>query len=230
MPRRHQENPSRRCDLLLVQCDFDDTISNGNVSAAVRAAFAPDGWRQMEEEYLAGKYSVEESNIRQFALVRATEQQTRDFVKANVVVRDGFAEFVRHCLGHHMLPVVVSSGLDLYVTPTMQRLGLGTVEAHSATTEVTETGITVEYLGPSGTTLTRRFKDSFLSEFKRLGHTVVYVGDGLSDRAPAMQADFAIARSELASYLDEQGHPHYTFETFDDVRRHVDDIRHSVGA
>ena len=66
--------------MLLVQCDFDDTITVGNVSEAIREAFAPDGWRAMEEEYLAGKYSVEESNIRQFAPVRARKEDIEDFV------------------------------------------------------------------------------------------------------------------------------------------------------
>ena len=31
--------------MLLVQCDFDDTITVGNVSVLIREAFADDDWR-----------------------------------------------------------------------------------------------------------------------------------------------------------------------------------------
>lgn len=215
--------------MLLIQCDFDDTISVGNISKAIRNALAPDGWNQIEEEYLAGKHTVEESNIRQFKMVKTTEQKTREFVESTVVVREGFSEFVHHCLRHQVLPVVVSSGLDLYVRPTLEKLGLGTIESHSATTTITESGIEIEYYSPSGTIITRGFKESFLTQFIKLGHTVIYIGDGLSDKIPATQSDFVIARSTLASYLKEKKHPHYTFENFYDVRTHVDEIRHSIG-
>ena len=49
--------------MLTVQCDFDDTITDGNVSTAIREAFAPDGWTSMEEDYGAGKYSVACSSV-----------------------------------------------------------------------------------------------------------------------------------------------------------------------
>lgn len=214
--------------MLLIQCDFDDTISVGNISKAIRNALAPNEWHQIEEAYLAGKHSVEESNIQQFKMVKTTEQKIRELVASTVVVREGFAKFIRHCLSHHVLPVVVSSGLDLYVKPTLEKLGLGMIESHSATTTITESGIEVEYYGPSGTIITRGFKESFLNQFIKLGHTVIYVGDGLSDKIPAIQADFIIARSTLASYLEKKKHPYYTFKNFYDVRNHVDTIRHSI--
>ena len=40
--------PWGRGKLLLVQCDFDDTITVGNVSVAIREALAPEEWRSME--------------------------------------------------------------------------------------------------------------------------------------------------------------------------------------
>lgn len=43
---------------LLVQCDFDDTITVGNVAVAIRRALAPDKWRRIEEQYVAGELSV----------------------------------------------------------------------------------------------------------------------------------------------------------------------------
>ncbi len=78
----------------VVQCDFDDTITVGNVSAAIREMFGPDSWTSMEKDYLSGKYSVEESNIRQFKPITASQQDIEDFVLSSVMVRPAFDEFV----------------------------------------------------------------------------------------------------------------------------------------
>ena len=211
--------------MLMVQCDFDDTVSVGNVSTAIRMEFGPDRWREMEEEYFSGRYSVEESNIRQFGLVQASKAEIDRFIADHVMVRPGFAEFVGHCGDVGLRIVVVSSGLDIYVGPTLRRLGLDDLEFHAARAEVTGLGIEVAYVDPWGDGITRGFKDSFAKHFKRSGYSVIYVGDGRSDIGPAAEADFVIARSTLGRHLRENGLPYYSFETFWDVRRHVDEIR-----
>ncbi len=214
--------------MLLVQCDFDDTITVGNVSVLIRETFVSDDWRQMEEQYLSGRYSVEESNIRQFALVRATESEIEELLAARVVVREGFERFVKSCRSDGIGLAVVSSGLDIYINPIMSRLGLGDVVVHSGTADITGSGIRVEYNDPGGRRLTRGFKESFLSYFKGRGHTVVYIGDGLSDIAPATEADFVIARSSLKRHFNDNAMPVRDFGTFEDVGRHVEEIRRLV--
>ena len=54
-----------------VQCDFDDTIIIGNLSRELINVFALERWQDIEAEYTAGQLTVEESNRRQFALVKA---------------------------------------------------------------------------------------------------------------------------------------------------------------
>ena len=211
--------------MLVVQCDFDDTITVGNVSAAIRAAFGPDNWQEMEDEYLAGKLSVEESNIRQFGLVTASRREIEEFVRGDVVIRYAFDEFVDYCRGEDVRLVVVSSGLDIYVNATIDSLGFDHLEVHAGVTQITPRGLRVSYSDPSGAGITVGFKDSYVSHFKSQGHTVAYIGDGLSDHAPAGLADYVIARDGLADHMDSLGMPNYKFENFDDVGKHVEEIR-----
>ena len=215
--------------MLLVQCDFDDTVADGNVSVAIREVFASDEWRSMEREFLdgelSGEISVEESNIRQYPLVRASLDEIQDFVLGNVVMRFGFEQFVEYCIAVDIRLVIVSSGLDIYIKPTLELLGYDHLEVYAARAEVTENGIAVSYADPSGTPITRGFKESYLRHFKEQGHTVVYVGDGRSDIAAASEADFVIARAELEEHFRQEGLPHHAFENFEDVAKHVDKIR-----
>ena len=214
--------------MLLVQCDFDDTITDGNVSVAIREVFGPDGWRSMEREFQDGQFSVEESNIRQYALLKASQKDIEDFVLGSVVIRFGFEQFVEYCRAVEIKVVIVSSGLDLYINPAIQPLGYDDLEVYSAQARVTGDGIAVSYKDPSGAALTRGFKESYVRHFKEQGHTVIYVGDGLSDIVPASDADYVIARDTLAAHARASGLSYHSFETYEDVAKHVEEIRKIV--
>ncbi|MFW6437913.1 MAG: 2-hydroxy-3-keto-5-methylthiopentenyl-1-phosphate phosphatase, partial [Armatimonadota bacterium] len=46
---------------------------------------------------------------------------------------------------------------------------------------------------------------------------VIYIGDGYSDRCPAMQADIVFAKHHLADLMDENGREYEDFDTFSDI-------------
>ena len=215
---------SEETRLLIVQCDFDDTITVGNVSVAIREKFGPENWALMEEEYASSRYSVEESNIRQFALIKATREEIEEFVVRETVVREGFNEFVEYCEKAGARLVIVSSGLDIYIRPIIEKLGLIVLEVYSAKSSVTPQGIEVEYASPSGKTITRGFKEAYTRHYKQKGNTVAYIGDGISDVVPATEADFVMARSTLLEHFRKEGLACSEFDTFEDVRRHVGEI------
>jgi len=217
---------------LIVQSDFDDTITVGNVSTMVHKAFAPDLalWQAMEDEYHAGKYSVEESNIREFALIRRSRAEIEEYVRRNVVVREGFGEFVRYCEAENIKLVVVSSGLDLYIRPTLEKAGLARLGFRSGNAEVTPKGIVVSYTDPQGRPLTKGFKDAYLRLHKRQGHTIFYLGDGHSDYGPAEESDFVMARSTLRKWMESNGLPHTPFEDFHQALRSLQAFRRKLGA
>jgi 2-hydroxy-3-keto-5-methylthiopentenyl-1-phosphate phosphatase len=211
--------------LLVVQCDFDDTVTVGNVSVAIREAFDLEDWKEMEEEFVSGRYTVEESNIRQYAGLTASQPEIEEFVKGDVVVRYAFDEFVAYCAGTGVHLAVVSSGLEFYVSATIDTLGIDGVEIHAAHTEFSPDGMRVSYENPAGAPITDGFKDSYVAHFKSQGHTVVYVGDGLSDLGAARLADYVIARDGLADDMERLCLPYNRFENFRDVGEHVERIR-----
>ena len=76
--------------------------------------------------------------------------------------------------------------------------------------------------------ITSGFKDAYVRRFKQSGDTVIYIGDGLSDIRPAMEADFVMARSTLAEHLRANDVPHFPFNNFVDVCKHVGAIRRAA--
>ena len=124
--------------------------------------------------------------------------------------------------------VIVSSGINLYIDPILQQLELNELEVRSAIGDVSLNGINLEYRNPSGSVITSGFKQSHLRHFKETGHSIIYIGDGLSDIEPALQADFVIARDELEAYFKKHQLPYANFTNFKEIGEHVERFRNAV--
>ena len=64
-------------------------------------------------------------------------------------------------------------------------------------------------------------KAEALREARRRGRYTVFVGDGISDHAPAEVADEVFAKAELARYCGSRGIRCHEFLAFDDVTRNL---------
>ena len=212
--------------LFTIQCDFDGTITIQDIGAALLETFCPGTWRQIEDEYRSGKISVEEEVRRQFAGMRVSHGVILDFVAQTAEVRPGFSQLVGDCRKEGMRFVIVSNGLDLYIEPILQELGLPGLERYSGRAGVTAEGITVDYIYPGGANSGEGFKLACLRHLRAGGMPIVYIGDAISDILPAREADHVIARGELLDHFRLNRLSHSSFETFYDVQDHLQRLRH----
>ena len=204
--------------MILVQCEFDGTVTEEDVGAALLRMFGPSATdaptAHSEEQRLAAAY----------AQVDVDRETILDFVLGLVVVRYDFDQFVNYCRGESIRLAIVSTGLDLYIDPTLELLGFEGLEIHTGKATFVENMLKVEYASPDGVSTDRGFKIEFVRSFRKQGHTVVYVGAAASCLDAAREADFAIARDALAEAMEAEGLPHYTFDTFGDVARSIIEI------
>ena len=205
----------------VVQCDFDGTIILNNMSVLLREKFAGDEWRAIEADYLAGRLTVEESNRRQYLLVREPREVLQSFVFQNVRIRPGFLDFVKYCQTSNLRLAIVSSGLDFYVETALQSIGIPKVEVYCARTVFGQDGIAVKYIGPEGYEVTDGFKQRYMAWFRKYGEPVIYIGDGLSDLEPAKVAEYVFATGHLHSLLEEASILHHPFSSFLEIMRRM---------
>ena len=214
--------------MIVVQCEFDDAVTAVDLGLGLKEAFAPDGWAAMEDEVRAGRYSVEENNVKQFKLINVSRDDIEDFVFGNVVLRPEFNEFVEYCRGVGLKLVIVSNGLDIYIDMILGLLEIEDLEVHSGKVAIGSNGIDVTYSNPDGERIESGLKEAYVNHYNEAGHTVVYIGQGLSDISPAKAADYVIARSALAEHLTEQDSPFHKFDTFQEVAKGLEEIRQEV--
>ena len=94
---------------ILIQCDFDGTITKDDVSFMLLDAFAKGDWRAINKEYSDGNITVGQFNEKAFAMVRAGKKTMLDYLEGKVVVRRGLKQFVEMCHKKDIRLVIVSN-------------------------------------------------------------------------------------------------------------------------
>lgn len=202
---------------MIIQCDFDGTITRNNLGLLLRGNFAQGDWQKIDLEYLHGQLTVEQSNKLQFALIREPKQKLQEFVRRHIELRPGFAQFVSHCRASGTPLAIVSSGLDFYIETVLTEIDIPDLEWHCGRTSFTRDGIMVSYHDPEGNIINQGFKKRYLAWLKKRGNNLVYIGDGLSDLEAASAADCVFATGHLDTLLNTSSVRHHTFSNFHDI-------------
>ena len=205
----------------IVQCDFDGTITEKDVSFLLLDTFADGNWRQLLEDYRGGKITVGAFNREAFAMVKADKQTLLDFIFANkeVEIRTGFNELLSYCSKKGFKFVIVSNGLDFYIEAVLRDVGMDNIEIYAAQTRFTSDGLKVKYIAPDGSQLYDDFKYTYTELFLGRGYRVVYIGNGISDFPPVKQAHHIFATADLLTYCREKNLSYTPFADFNDVIR-----------
>jgi len=206
---------------MIVQCDFDGTITMNNLSVLLRENFAPGSWREVEKDYVNRRLGVEESNRRQYATVGESRQTLMEFARKHAQFRPGFLKFIEDCGTAGIRFVIVSSGLDFYIEAALGKVGAPDLEIYCAQTSFDRGGVRVTYLDPEGNSIEEGFKKRYQTWLKKQDGPLVYIGDGLSDFEAARAADCVFATDHLARLLGATSVPHHTFADFADIWQQI---------
>jgi 2-hydroxy-3-keto-5-methylthiopentenyl-1-phosphate phosphatase len=205
----------------VVQCDFDGTITEKDVSFFLLDNFADGNWRQLLNDYIAGKMAVGTFNRLAFAMVKADRPTLIDFVlkSGRVKIRPGFDELLNYCSRKGFEFVIVSNGLNFYIEAILEDMGIKGIEVFAAQNRFSPEGMKVKYVGPDGNQLEAGFKEAYTELLKRRGYSVVYVGNGISDIYPARQSVHVFATGDLLALCRETELECTPFTDFNDVVR-----------
>jgi 2-hydroxy-3-keto-5-methylthiopentenyl-1-phosphate phosphatase len=170
------------------------------------------------QEYLAaaaalrrGEITLHEEIRRDAAAIKTPLEEVQAWLVANLELRPGFHELVAR-----FPTTIVSSNFRQLIEPVLEREGVeldvraNEVEWHPDGWRATFTSD--DACGACGEPCKR-------AALPEANGTVVYVGDGWSDRCAAQLADRIFARAGLAQYLDERGVAYEPYEDLYEVAR-----------
>jgi 2-hydroxy-3-keto-5-methylthiopentenyl-1-phosphate phosphatase len=199
--------------------DFDGTITEIDLLDEISQRFGdPEIFRQLDESLDTGSLTLREVITREFAPVRAPLGDVVAWVLGHARVRRGFRELVELARRRGWAVLVLSSGFHELIEPVLAREGV-------------EVDVVANRIDPDPGGWRVLWRDETVCAVcgeacKRralpAAGSIVYVGDGFSDRCAALAADRVFATRGLARYLEEQGVPYEPFEDFDDVAAALD--------
>ena len=211
---------------LALQCDFDGTITEEDVSFLILDTFVGAKWREMLKEYLEGRIPVGAFNKKVFAMVKADKQTQLDviFNSDRVKIRPGLRELVDYCSQHDFRFIIVSNGLIFYIEALLESQGIKNAEVFAATNDFRPEGMIASYIGPDGSEMDADFKEAYTKLLLKEGYEVAYVGNGVSDIYPSRLAVKVFATGDLLRKCQEERLAYTPFNDLFDVIKGLENI------
>jgi 2,3-diketo-5-methylthio-1-phosphopentane phosphatase/HAD superfamily hydrolase (TIGR01509 family) len=207
----------------LVLCDFDGTITTRDVGYALFQRFSSEDWEVVDREFRKGAVGSKDAYSRIAGLLSGDEKTILDFVKSHTI-DPSFVAFYRFCQSQGIDLKIVSDGLDFYIKALLEAHGLSDVSFYANQARfVSGNRIAISFpfateeCGRCGTC-----KKRLVQIHRETYDFVFFVGNGLSDRCAAKEADLVFAKEDLYPYCVEQELPCLTYETFGDIRKDLE--------
>jgi 2,3-diketo-5-methylthio-1-phosphopentane phosphatase len=206
-------------------CDFDGTVSPRDIGAAFAERFSPGGAAARVPElgdWFAGRIGHRAVTRAQCAQVRARPDEALAFAHG-FALDPAFAPFVREACARGDAVMVVSEGFDFYVRGLLEREGLASLPLAANHLRFEPDGrVTPEFpFADPACDECGNCKAQHVRRHQAMGHRVVLVGDGGSDRHGALAADDVLARGSLLEWCRAGGLHCTAFEDFTDVAAHA---------
>ncbi len=206
---------------LHVFSDFDGTITDKDtlVFLAENLGGGPEMVRAIGRLIHEDKISLRDGIAAEMRSIRAPFSEAVRLLRDQVSIDPGFPIFAKWCAAEGVPLTVVSAGfrelIDLFLPAA--EYPLVKILANRLRPDE-KSGWQCEFRDetPFG-----HDKSRALIAARERGYHLGFIGDGLSDRAPAEVADEVFAKHNLAEYCSDRGISFRAFERFDEVRENL---------
>lgn len=204
---------------LAILVDYDGTIALTDVSDTVLAEYVTGEWEELAAAYDAGRLGSRRLMEAELALLRADEADLLRTAAAQPH-DPGFVPFARRALGAGVPVEVVSDGFGFFIGPALARLGLPGIPVVTAHTTFARGRGAISFPnGHPSCFVCGTCKRNRVLAHQAAGRSVVFIGDGTSDRYAAGYADVVFAKDALLAICLENGWPFRRWTEFVEIDR-----------
>ncbi|GFP42837.1 hypothetical protein HKBW3C_01961 [Candidatus Hakubella thermalkaliphila] len=207
----------KRNSRTIIICDFDNTITKGDVTDYIYLKYLGDKFWEINELWEAGRIGTPEAYEMGSALVRITPEQFDQAVD-EVEIDPYFPEFYQFCRDEGLELYIVSDGLDRYVERVLRKHGLTEIPVYTNSVSFQEDRMVMSFpYQDEECDLCGTCKEAILEKLRGEGDLAILIGDGGSDFCVAHSADIVFAKGRLKDYCEENGIPFIPFQSFQDI-------------
>lgn len=206
-------------------CDFDGTAAQNDVGNLLFHTFGDSRCLDAVDLWKEGKISSRECLIRECQTTHVTKSALEKFVDAQKL-DPHFSDLALYAQSQQIAMEIVSDGLDFYIERILKNYHLDShlkIRANHLIF-VGENQIRPEFpYFESGCGHCGNCKGHHVRRAKSDGSRVIYIGDGLSDRCGAQEADIVFTKRgrDLLKFCRENRIAHFEFQDFSDVLNRI---------
>lgn len=192
---------------LAIISDFDGTITERDSLNLLLNRFGPPDWEKYEDSYEAGTLRGSEALEKEMSLLKIDLERATAIVLDEIKVREDFPGFVRFCKENSIPLTIVSCNFERLIKSILSKHNFADIPLRSNEI-ISENGKYKIVAGKPSHPECREChhcKALTVREFRNKGYFTIYLGDGLTDRCPAWEADITFARGRLKRSLDKIG-------------------------
>ena len=212
---------------IAVFCDFDGTIARRDVGYNFFRHFSGGENEKLIPDWIAGTLSTRDCLRQEAAMVTVNDGELESFL-SDFDLDPGFQAFVDTCHQKRIDLTVISDGLDFYIRHILRRNKLDHLPLITNIGRVVDGRVEVEFpYDNSRHDGCGVCKGARIAEYRGKHpdvETIVFVGDGYSDKCAATEADVLFAKKDLKVYCDANQIAYHSYDTFDDVGRRLDQM------
>ena len=207
---------------MIIFCDFDGTITDRDSDSELfREVVDLKGYQE--------QYRKREMTPRQYwnavtsLAPPISDEQFAEFFQT-FPIDETFITFAAFCKAHHIPLVIVSDGMEFYIRGIFAARGIQDLPIFANATTILDGKISVSfpYANEHCVGTSANCKCSHLLKMSPEDESIVYIGNGTSDRCPAQRSDIVFGKHRLAQFCEEQNIPYHPFKTFDDVKSQIE--------
>lgn len=203
----------------LILCDFDATISAQDMGYVLVNRFSSGDWEEIDREFCEGKIGSKEAYSRIAKIMSGDESSVLRFVEEHSMIDPSFSIFYRYCHEAGIDIKIVSDGLDFYIRKILEIHHLSEIPFYANRTHFRDReGIDISF--PYSTEecgLCGTCKKKIIQTYRKEYDSIYFVGDGLSDRCAAREADFVFAKDSLYTYCIKNEITCHFFKNFQEI-------------
>jgi 2,3-diketo-5-methylthio-1-phosphopentane phosphatase len=209
-----------------VLVDFDGTACAHDVAEHLLDAFGDEGWRDYDEAVDRKEIPLRTAILAQDRMLHTDRDTLLAHAFAHCPMDPTFAPFCAWLASEDVPVAIVSDGFGFYIGPFLEREGLGHLPVITNRQRWSADG------RPDGIDFVSGHPDCVgcgtckmraVQEDRATHGRVAFIGEGQTDRYGALYADLVFAKDALPAYCDEDGVPYVRWDSFDDVRRALED-------
>jgi 2,3-diketo-5-methylthio-1-phosphopentane phosphatase len=201
--------------------DFDGTITKKDtlIFLSTHLGGGPEMVQAIGRLIREGKITLRDGIAAEMRSIRAPFGEAVRLLREQVEIDPEFPAFAKWCQDRGIPLTILSAGFEEIIDLFIQPAEFPGIEIRANKLKPDEKkGWQCEFRdpGPFG-----HDKAQVIRSARALGEHVIFIGDGLSDRAPAEVANEVFAKHTLFEYCEGQGIICREFQTFADVLREI---------